>query len=268
MSELGFPDPGLGWGAWSWLGLFVFFAGVVDSLAGGGGLITLPAYLAFGLDPALLLGTNKLASSIGTVASAYRYWDKLRIPLRPFLPVIAAALVGSLAGARLTMLVDPAWLRPMLLVALPLVAGAVYGRKDLDPEGAAGRLSPSVVSRRSGAVGAVVGAYDGFFGPGTGTFFALALSRLCGYGLLGATARAKVLNLVSNVAALVAFLLAGRLDWRVGLSMGAVSIAGHAVGSHWGLERGSSAIRPAILLVLAGLFAKLTYDFWRLGFPL
>lgn len=253
---------GLAWPQWGVLAAFVFFAGVVDSLAGGGGLITLPAYLAFGLDPALLLGTNKLASSIGTVASAYRYWGQLRIPLAPFFPVILASWLGSLAGARLTLLMDPAWLRPMLLVALPLVGAALYGRRDWGQEDRTGRLPASELALRSVLVGVTIGAYDGFFGPGTGTFFALALARLCGYGLLGATARAKLLNLVSNVAALAAFLWAGKVHWPVGLSMGLVSILGHAVGAHLGIKKGAGAIRPAIMLVLAGLFAKLLYDLW------
>lgn len=244
------------------LGALVFFAGVVDALAGGGGLITLPAYLAAGLPPALLLGTNKLSSSIGTVASAARYWRQLRIPLGPFLPVVAAVLAGSWAGARLTMLLDPSWLRPLLLVALPLVGVAVYGHRE--PIEARGRrprgpeTTPATL-----AVGVGVGAYDGFFGPGTGTFFALGLARFCGHDLLGATARAKLLNLSSNVAALAAFLAAGRVHLPLGLLMGAVSVLGHTVGAQLGLRRGAQMIRPAIVAVCAGLFVKLAFDPWR-----
>lgn len=237
----------------------VFFAGVVDALAGGGGLITLPAYLAAGLPPALVLGTNKLASSIGTVASAARYWGRLGVPLRPFAPALLSALAGSAAGAGLTLLVDPSWLRPMLLAALPLVAAAVYGKHDWGAEDAPGARAKGRAARAA-AVGAAIGAYDGFFGPGTGTFFALALARFCGYGIVGATARAKVLNLASNVAALGAFVSAGRVQWPVGLAMGAVSVGGHWVGAHVGLTRGAAAIRPAILAVCGGLFAKLLMD--------
>ncbi|MBI4345799.1 MAG: TSUP family transporter, partial [Elusimicrobia bacterium] len=244
------------------LGALVFFAGVVDALAGGGGLITLPAYLAAGLPPALLLGTNKLASSIGTLASAARYGRQLRIPVVPFLPVVAAAFAGSWAGARLTLLLDPAWLRPLLLAALPLVGAAVYGHQDR-VEGRGHRPGDPEATPASLAVGAGVAAYDGFFGPGTGTFFALGLARFCGHDLLGATARAKVLNLSSNLAALAAFLVAGRVHLELGISMGAVSILGHTVGAHLGLRRGAAAIRPAIVAVCAGLFAKLAFDSWR-----
>ena len=244
------------------LAALVFFAGVVDALAGGGGLITLPAYLAAGLDPALLLGTNKLASSIGTTASALRYWRELKLPLRPFLPVVGAALAGALVGARLTLLFDPAWIRPLLLVVLPLVGFAVHAHREPPGEPPGGRPREEA-ARPALAVGAAVGAYDGFIGPGTGTFFALALTRFCGYGLLAATARAKVLNLASNLAALAAFLWAGRVGLELGLAMGLVSVAGHAVGAQLGLRRGAAVIRPALLAVCAVLFAKLALDVLR-----
>jgi uncharacterized membrane protein YfcA len=105
-----------------------------------------------------------------------------------------------------------------------------------------------------------IGAYDGFFGPGTGTFFAIAFARWGRHDLLGATARAKILNLVSNLAALATFLRAGRLDWRVGLSMSLLSVAGHSVGAHIGGRRGPAAIRPVVAFVCAGLFVKVLVD--------
>lgn len=239
----------------------VFFAGVVDSLAGGGGLITLPAYLAVGLDPALVLGTNKLASCLGTAVSTVRYQRALRFSVKEFLPVIAASMFGSWFGARAAIRVDPAWIRPMMLAALPVVAWLVWSKKDFGSIDDSGRL-PAAERRRRGVLVAVpIGAYDGFFGPGTGTFFALAFARWGRHDLLGATARAKILNLVSNLGALSAFIWAGRLDWKVGLSMSALSIAGHWVGSHLGVRRGASLIRPVVALVCAGLFAKILADF-------
>lgn len=229
----------------------------MDALAGGGGLITLPAYLAAGLDPALVLGTNKLASSFGTLASTARYQRALRFPVRAFLPAIIASLAGAWLGARLAVLVDPSWLQPLLLAALPAVAWLVLTRRDFGVEDRSARLPPRALARREAAVSLPIGAYDGFFGPGTGTFFALALTRWCGHDLLGATARAKLLNLVSNVAALAAFAAAGRLHWTLGLGMAALSIAGNWVGSHIGLRRGAAVIRPVAALVCAGLFIKL-----------
>ena len=119
----------------------VFFAGVVDALAGGGGLITLPAYLAVGLNPALILGTNKLVSSLGTIVSTVRYQRALKFPIAPFLPVIASSVVGSWLGARAALLVDPSWIRPLLLVDLPIVAWLVWSRRDFGSSDDSGRLS-------------------------------------------------------------------------------------------------------------------------------
>lgn len=238
------------------LGALVFFAGLVDSLAGGGGLITVPAYLAVGLPPHLVLGTNKLGSSIGTVVSAVRFHARLKFPLRRFWPVVAAGLLGATAGARLALLLDPSFIRYLLVAALPFVAWSIWSKHDFGAED----RSESVPASYAVAVGALVGVYDGFFGPGAGTFYALAFTRFCGYDLLGSTARAKVINLVSNVGALAMFLKGGAVHVPLGLAMGALSVGGHWVGSHWGLKRGPQAIRPMVVLVCAGLFAKLLWD--------
>jgi len=250
-------------GETAFLAACVFFAGIVDALAGGGGLITLPAYLASGLNPALILGTNKLSSSIGTLVSTVRYHHALKFSIKDFLPVIASSMIGAWLGARLAILVDPSWIRPMLLAALPVVSWLVWSKKDFGALDEAHTLSRAEQRRRGILVSAPIGAYDGFFGPGTGTFFAIAFARWGKHDLLGATARAKILNLVSNLSALGAFIWAGRLDWKVGLSMSVLSIAGHWVGSHLGVRRGASLIRPVVALVCAGLFAKVLFDALR-----
>lgn len=242
------------------LGATVFLAGLVDSLAGGGGLITLPAYLAAGLNPAFVLGTNKLSSSFGTAVSTVRYQRALKFSVKEFLPVLAAAAVSSWVGARLALLVDPRWLRPLLLMALPVVAWLIWTRKDFGVEDVSRRLSRAERRRRGLMVAAPVGLYDGFFGPPAGTFYALGFVRVCGHDLAGATARAKALNLLSNLAALGAFIFAGRVRWSVGLPMAALSMGGHWTGSHLGVRDGAKAIRPVIALVCAGLFAKLLFD--------
>lgn len=247
-------------GATAFLGACVFFAGVVDALAGGGGLITLPAYLAVGLNPALVLGTNKLSSCLGTIVSTARYHRALKFSIKDFLPVIAASTIGSWLGARAAILVDPSWIRPMLLMALPVVAWLVWSKKDFGAVDDSHRLSAAERTRRGVLVAAPIGAYDGFFGPGTGTFFAIAFARWGRHDLLGATARAKILNLVSNLGALGAFIWAGRLDWKIGLSMSLLSVAGHWVGSHLGVKKGAAVIRPVVALVCAGLFAKVLFD--------
>ncbi len=250
-------------GATVFLAACVFFAGVVDALAGGGGLITLPAYLAVGLDPALILGTNKLTSCLGTVISTARYHRALKFSIKDFMPVIISSMIGAWLGARAAILVDPSWIRPMLLAALPVVSYLVWSKKDFGSSDDSGSLTQAQRQRRGVLIAAPIGAYDGFFGPGTGTFFAIAFARWGKHDLLGATARAKILNLVSNLGALSAFIWAGRLDWKVGLSMSLLSIAGHWVGSHLGVRRGAALIRPVVALVCAGLFAKVLFDAFR-----
>jgi uncharacterized membrane protein YfcA len=241
----------------------IFFAGLVDSLAGGGGLVTLPAYLAAGLSPTLLLGTNKLGSSIGTTAAAINYRRGRGLDLRPMILPFVACFAGSVTGARLSTLLDPAHLRYVILLVLPLVGWLIYSHHDFGRVDRSAELERSSLAGRTALMGFFIGMYDGFFGPGTGMFFALALSRWGRYDLLGATARAKFLNLATNLSALAFFLHAGRLDLRLGLSMGAASVAGNWTGSHLGLKKGAEAIRPMVLLVVAGLFAKLLWDMLR-----
>ena len=207
-----------------------------------------------------MLGTNKLSASVGTAVSTWRYHNALKFSLKAFLPVIAASVIGSWLGARLALHLDPAYLRPMLLAALPVVAWLVWAHKDFGTHDHSHHLSAEQRTARGMAIALPVGAYDGFFGPGTGTFLAIAFSRWGRYDLLGATGRAKLLNLVSNTGALLTFIFAGRLDWRVGLPMMVAGTAGNWVGSHLGVKKGAAIIRPAVITVCAGLFAKILYD--------
>lgn len=254
---------GLSPAALAFLGACVFFAGVVDALAGGGGLITLPAYMAAGLNPAFILGTNKMVSSMGTAVATFRYHRSLRFSVKEFLPVVASAAAGAWLGARFALLVDPRWLRPLLIVALPAVAWLVWSRKDFGAEDVSHRLPGGERRRRERAVAGGVGFYDGFFGPGAGMFYALGFVRAAGYDLLGATGRAKALNVTSNLAALLTFLFAGRVNWRLGLPLIALGVSGNWVGAHLGVRRGAKAIRPVMALVCAGLFAKILFDALR-----
>jgi uncharacterized membrane protein YfcA len=245
---------------WAALGGAVFLAGIVDSLAGGGGLITIPAYLAAGVDPALILGTNKLASSLGTFVAAALYRRALKISWTALMPALVAAAAASWLGAVAATHADSSWLRPLLLAALPAIGWIVWSRRATGGQDRSGAFTPRARAVREAAAAAPVGLYDGFFGPGAGTFYALGLTRTAGYDLLSATARAKPLNLASNAAALGAFILAGRVDLRLGLSMAAAGVAGNVVGSRLGIHRGEKVIRPAVALVCAGLFLKLAWD--------
>jgi uncharacterized membrane protein YfcA len=242
------------------LALLIFLAGFVDAIAGGGGLITLPAYLAYGLPPALLLGTNKLSSSMGTAVAAGRFFKETRF--RPdFLFIIAVlGAAGAFLGARAIALVPPETIRYLLLALLPPVAIFLAARKSFGFGDTSARFTPNSLLARGSGISFLVSFYDGLLGPGTGTFLALCFTRLCGYDLLRATALAKLLNLVSNLAALAAFLYLGRVRTGLGLAMGLAGMAGNYAGSHVALKKGAWVIRPMLFLVSSALLLKVAWD--------
>lgn len=242
------------------LSMCVFTAGVIDAMAGGGGLIALPAYAAFGVPPALLLGTNKLSSTLGIWVSTARYIKHIGAHPKEFVPMVVVTLIASAAGARAVLLIDPQWIRYMLLAAIPFVSVAVLGKRDFGKDDTSAALKPESLRVRELAIAAPIGAYDGFFGPGTGTFLAIGFSRVCGYTLIHATTRAKVINMASNAAALGTFLWAGRAHLELGIAMGFINIAGHFVGSSLAIKKGQSAIRPALVMICSLLFMKVAYD--------
>jgi uncharacterized membrane protein YfcA len=245
------------------LACLVFLAGFVDSIAGGGGLITLPAYLAYGLPPGLLLGTNKLSSSMGTAVAASKMLREARFGADLLFILVVLAAGGSYAGARLISLVPPEAIRYLLIVLLPPVAIFLAARKSFGLADTSSRHSEGALLARSGGLSFGVSFYDGLLGPGTGTFLAVGFSRLCGYDLMRATALAKLLNLTSNLAALAAFLWLGSVNLKLGLAMGLAGMAGNYAGSHVALKRGAWVIRPMLFAVSAALLAKIAWDLLR-----
>lgn len=245
------------------LTLLVFLAGFVDAIAGGGGLITLPAYLAHGLSPALLLGTNKLSSSMGTAVAAVKMLREARFGLDFLFILVLLAAGGSFLGARLISLVPPETIRYLLIVLLPPVAIFLGARKSFGLADTSARHSENALLRRAGSLSFGVSFYDGLLGPGTGTFLAVGFAKLCGYDLLRATALAKLLNLVSNLAALATFLWLGMVDVKLGLAMGLAGMAGNYAGSRMALKRGAWIIRPMLFTVSAALLAKVAWDLLR-----
>ncbi len=245
------------------LALLVFLAGFVDSIAGGGGLITLPAYLAHGLSPSLLLGTNKLSSSMGTAVAALKFLREIRFRSDLLFILVVLAAAGSLLGAKAISLVPPETIRLLLLVLLPPVAIFLGAKKSFGLADTSAAHSENALLRRSGGLSFGISFYDGLLGPGTGTFLAVGFARLCGFDLLRATALAKLLNLVSNVSALAAFLWLGMVDVRLGLAMGLAGMAGNYAGSHFALKKGAWVIRPMLFTVSAALLAKIAWDLLR-----
>jgi len=242
------------------LGGFVFLAGLVDSMAGGGGLITLPAYIHFGLPLNLLLGTNKLSSSLGTTVAAFKFLRELDFKKEFLFVLVFFAAFGSFLGAKAISMVPPDLLRYLLVVTLPPVAFFIISRHRFGLADHSGELGEKALLKRGGVISSVISFYDGMLGPGTGTFLAVALTRFCGYDLLKATALSKLLNLTSNVAALATFLVLGTVDIKLGLAMGVTGMAGNYLGSHIALKKGAWIIRPMLFIVANALLIKIVWD--------
>jgi uncharacterized membrane protein YfcA len=232
-----------------------FGAGFVDSIAGGGGLITLPALLAAGLPPHLALATNKGQSVFGAVSSAAGYArrgavDRARAPL-----AFVLGFVGSLLGAFAQLAVRPSVLRPLVIVLLVLAAVVVaWPRRRSVP-------APLAAAHVWGPLLALVlGAYDGFFGPGVGTMLLVAFVLIYGESLTRASGNAKVVNLASNVAAFALFAWRGNVLWAIALPMAAANAAGAWAGAHVAMKQGDRFIRTVVLVVVAALVLKLASD--------
>lgn len=232
-------------------------AGFVDAIAGGGGLLTLPALLLAGLPPVDAIATNKLQGTFGVAAASHAFWRAGQLDVSALLPAIAATGVGALAGSMSVLLVSPDWLRP--LVPLMLLAVAFYFM--LAPGLTISKRDPRVPLRLLvPALGAFVGFYDGFFGPGTGSFLMLGLVSLGGLSLLTATANTKLLNFTSNIASVAVFAAAGHIHLATGLAMAAGQISGATLGAHVALRSGARLIRPLVIAVSLAVAMKLLLD--------
>jgi len=254
-----FP-PGFGWETMLVLALVALAAGWVDAVVGGGGLLQLPALLLVpGIAPVQALATNKLASICGTTTSAVTYYRRVRPDLRTALPMAGSALAGSAGGAALATLLPAAVFTPIILVALVVVAVFTVARPAM---GARTRLRFTGRRHYGSAVGigALIGAYDGLLGPGTGSFLVIALVGVLGYNFLEASAKAKIVNVATNLGALALFVPHGAVLWGPGLVLGVANMAGGYLGSRTAIARGTGFVRAAFLVVVAALVARLGYD--------
>ena len=241
--------------------LAAFGAGLVDAMVGGGGLIQLPALLTAwpATPPAVLLGTNKFASIFGTAGAVLRFARGVRIPWRLLAPLLPVVLLGALAGARVATLVPPEAFRPLVPAMLAAVLAYMLWRKDLGSNHA-----PRAVSRERALLAAAllgaVGFYDGFFGPGTGSFFMFLLIRLYGFDFLHSAASARVLNVATNAGALIWFGTQLELLWMVAILMAVANVSGAMVGSGLALRHGSAFVRRIFIGVVLVLIARTAWQ--------
>ena len=242
-------------------GLFLlaasFFAGFIDAIAGGGGLIQLPALL-IGLpksDTAEVLGTNKLSSVFGTTTAAALYRKQIKPDPKILLGMGVPAFFGSAAGAVLASRIPTSSMRPMVLVLLITVAMYTWFKPDLGKFENLRHL-PKRRIQIAALAGAVIGFYDGIFGPGTGSFLMLILVASLGYAFITASAIAKVVNVATNIGAIAVFGINGAVIWQIGIIMGIANITGAIIGSRLAIKGGSTLVRKVFLIVTFALIIK------------
>ncbi len=240
------------------LALAAFAAGFVDAIAGGGGLITLPALLAAGIPPHAALATNKGQATFGAISSAVSYWSKDKVDRKRAPIGFGFGLVGAVMGAVLVLRVPPGPLKPIVLGLLVFAAVVVMWPRKPPREG-----FPKKGPWATFPIALAMGFYDGFFGPGTGSLLIVAFVLVYAEPLVVASGNAKITNLASNLAALAIFALRGAVLWKVALPMAAANALGAATGARVAMSRGDGFVRLVVLIVVAALVAKIGWDLTR-----
>ena len=243
------------------LALAGLFAGFVDAVVGGGGLVQLPALvIAFpGAAPVQILATNKLAGSCGTTVSSVTYYRRVRPDPATFIPLMVLAFLGSAAGAVVASHIPKAAFNPIILVALIVVGAYVLLKPDIG-EVTELRFAGHRHTAVAMATGFVIGFYDGALGPGTGSFFVFTLVGLLGYNFLEASAKARIANWATNIAALLVFAAQGAVMWRIGLVVGLCNLVGSYVGARTAVSKGNRFVRMFFVVVLSAFIVKIGSD--------
>ena len=239
----------------------IFIAGLIDAIGGGGGLISLPAFLIAGFPVHVAIGTNKVSSAMGTSIAFAKFMKDGYMPFKLSVVGVICALTGSSLGARTALLIDESILRMMMLVILPVTAWYVFRSQDLLKEESS---HDNNITRRTYAVCAIVGLalgfYDGFYGPGAGTFMLLMLAGAARLSVQKANGVTKAINFATNVAAIAVYFTGGKVILPLGILAGCFSIAGNYIGARFFEKGGAKIVRPVILIVLSLFFVRVIYD--------
>ncbi len=243
------------------MALASLLAGFVDAIVGGGGLILVPALFAIlpNVHPATLLGINKSAGIWGTAFSTLQFSRRVTLNWKALLPAAACGLLGAFVGAWAVTIISPGFLRRLLPFVLLAVLLYTLARKQLGQHHAP-RLSPEAEPWAAASIGAVLGFYDGFFGPGTGSFLVFLFVRWLGYDFLHASASAKLVNTATNLAALTLFALKGHVWWHYALALAVANVAGSLLGTRLALRHGAGFVRAMFIAVVSALILKTGYD--------
>ncbi|NUU98750.1 membrane protein [Marinitoga sp. 1154] len=238
----------------------IFLAGFIDSIAGGGGLISLPAYLFIGIPSHNALATNKLSSSIGTIVSTLRFAKGKAIIFEVGIFSVIFSFIGSFIGAKIALFIPDNILKIILTILIPIAAFFIFIKRPKEENNSLKNLSNLKISILSSLIGFIIGMYDGFFGPGTGTFLIILYISFLSMDHVKASGTAKIVNLSSNISALITFIIGGKVLFSIGLTAAFFGIAGHWLGSGLALSKGTKIIKPLIIAVLILLFIKIIFD--------
>ena len=239
----------------------VFLGGFVDSVAGGGGLITLPAYMMAGVPVHFAAGTNKVVNGCGSATASVKFFRSGKILLHAALCAALGALAGGYIGAEIAKLLSEGLLKGLMLVALPVVALFLVLKKDFGQDAGERRYGRRREMLVSLAIGLVIGCYDGMIGPGTGTFMIMAFTALLHMDMVTASGCSKVGNLASNIAAAASFLIGGKVMWALVVPAAACSMLGNYCGARYAIRGGGKKIKGMIFVVLGMLFVKMLVEF-------
>ena len=236
----------------------LFLAGFIDAIGGGGGLISIPAYIISGVPVHNAIATNKLSSCMGTGLTTWQYWVNGYIRPKLALLCVAAALVGSPIGAEIALRIDADVFKLLMLVILPVTAFYVLKKKDIGKNEE--ELSFKKTAVISVAAALIVGMYDGFYGPGTGTFLMLLLTGAAKLDIYTAAGTTKAINLTRNIGSMMIYLLNGKVIFLLGLAAGVFNMAGNFLGARFFRDKGSDIVRPIIMVVLVIFFIKILIE--------
>lgn len=238
------------------LAVICFIGAIIDAISGGGGLITLPAYFSIGLDPHIALGTNKLSSSISTIASAFKFWRAGKVNVVLVSKLFLYSVAGALLGSRTAVAIDSKYFKPISFIILVLVFLYTLKNKTIGEENNFKELTK--VSILQGKVMALIlGFYDGFLGPGTAAFLMFCLIKIFKMDFSNASGNTKVLNLASNMTSLISFIFLGKVNFMYGLPIAVIMIIGALAGSKLAILKGNKFIKPVFLIVTVALILKM-----------
>lgn len=240
--------------------LAFFFAGVVDSITGGGGLITIPAMLAAGIPVHYITGTNQCASWLGTGVAAYKYVRSGNVHLKSALITLPFAVLGSYIGARLNLMVPEHYLKVFMLVTVPVIAIFILTNRELGGEDHVNERTPLSIALWSAVIGLVLGGYQGFYGPGAGMFFMLAYAACLKLNLVRATGNTRFVIAIASITSVFTYAVSGAVLWKLAIAAAVFSIVGSYLGAALAIKNGARIIRPIMLCVVALLVVKLIID--------